>query len=379
MDPHLIKRIHQLTGATGLTENDLFVISQLIDGVNKTRKVDLATLTEYLGTGGLSLAPNSGLAFEDGKLTTKFNTSTPDSTDNVIVGGAGATGAIDWKTKNFVETFDKILFPDILPTYTIPTLILTASHSGLFEVGTLINQQLTLTGTKNDAGAFTLLNIIKNNISLYSTASPSVNSTVNLPNEFNLNNPNNPNYTYTATYTNNFVVTEGNTTWSGRGNYSSGAAKQNNKSITDTRTALVGNNNAPQAAGANLASNDIIVTGYYPYFWGKISSASNLNNAYIASQIQNGNALKVAEESSGDVAIVFDANEEYIWFAIPAIYPVKTKWYNSSINNGTVGPDQFIQNNGAYAVSTNLWTNINFNIYVSSWPTVTEGVITFKN
>lgn len=380
MDPELIRQIHQLTGATGLSDADFIAISQLIAGTHKTRKIDLGSLIDYIGgPGGIDLAPNSGLAFEDGKLTTKFNTQIPDITDNIEVGGAAATGADYWKTQNLVNTFNKILFPDLSPTYVLPTLNLTGTHSGLFEVGSVINQQLTLTGTKNDAGAFTQLTILRNGTSLYSTSSPTTQATVNLPNQFNFSDPNNPNYNYIANYTNNFVVTAGNTVWSGKGNYSSGLAKKNNKNVTDTRTALVGSVDAPQAAKTNLLSNEITVTGYYPYFWGKISSAANLNNSYMATQIQNGSALKVAAEASGDISITFNANEEYVWIAVPSTYPVKTKWYNSSINNGTIGIDQFINNNGSYAVSTNLWSGVNFNIYVSSWPSVTEGVITLKN
>jgi hypothetical protein len=327
----------------------------------------------------IEVAPNSGLAILGGQLTTIYNTLVGDNVDNVATGGAGATGAVVWKSKNFVEVFDKILFPDILPTYTPASLVLSASYSGLVEVGSLISQQLTLTGVKNDAGAFTSLSVLKDSSTLFTSSSPSETPTVSVPNQFNLVNPNSPNYSYTISYVNNFVVTPGNTVWSGRGSYSAGQAKKNNKNITDTRTALIGNINAPQASKSNLASNQITVTGYYPYFWGKISSASNVNNAYIAAQIQSGNANKVSEEASGDISITFNADEEYIWVAVPSVYPEKTKWYNSSINNGTIDSNQFVRKLGETSVSTALWSGVSFKIYASSWITVTEGVITFKN
>lgn len=393
MDPQLIRKIHQLKGATGLTEEDLLVISQVIDGVRRTRKVPLGDVGDYLGTGAgtegatgatgpvgeIVVAPNSGLAVSGGQLTTIYNTLIGDSVDNVPTGGAGATGAVTWKSKNFVEVFDEILFPDILPTYTPAVLELIASHSGLVEVGSLIAQQLTLTGTKNDAGAFTSLSVARNSTTLYTNNSLSATSAVSIPNQFNLVNPNNPNYSYSISYTNNFVVTPGNTVWSGKGNYSAGQAKKNNKNVTDTRTALVGNVNAPQASKTDLVSNEITVVGYYPYFWGKISLPSNVNNSYIASQIQNGDANKVSAEAAEDISIIFEANEEYIWVAIPSVYPEKTKWYNSSINNGTIDSNQFIHKLGETAISTDLWSGVSFNIYVSSWLTATEGALIFKN
>lgn len=379
MDPQLIKRIHQLTGATGLTDEDLFLVSQLIGGVNKTRKIDLESLRDYVNE-NLPIAPNSGLVFEDGKLTTKFNTLIPNTTDNLPLGGAGATGANIWKEKNLVQTLDTLLFPDTPPTYIIPTLNLTSTYSGLVEAGTLIQQTLVLTGIKNDAGAYTALKIFRGNNNIYSTNSPTVQIAIPLPAEFNLPNLNNPNYSYTINYVDNFIVTEGTTYWQGKGDYSGGIVKKNNKAVDDTRSAQIRSTAAPQALASDYTSNQIAVTGYYPYFWGTASEGQS-SYSTIAQKIANGFTSKVSALSSEDIVITFNADEEYIWFAMPTIYGSKTKWVGEGMNNGNIGNGEFISAYQEYPISSpdSLWSNVIYKIYISSWPTVTVGSLKFKN
>jgi hypothetical protein len=380
MEQELIKRIHQLNGATGLTDEDYLVISQLIAGVHKTRKIDLGSLIDYIsGPGGIDLAPNSGLAFEDGKLTTKFNTQIPDITNNIEVGGAGATGADYWKTQNLVEAFDKILFPDLLPTYTIPTIELSGSQSGIREVGASLSQSLVLTAIKNDAGAFNFLDIRKNNLSLYSSNSLTAQTAPDLVNQYNYANLNNPNYKYVINYTDNFVVEEGVTNWLGRGNYNIGLVKKNNKGVNDTRSFDILNTQAPQSANENYESNSVSVTGLYPYFWGK--KVTQPTTAEIANDIENSLANKVLISGADNINVNYNANYEYIWLAVHDDYPVKTQWYHTAFNNGNIGSGNFILSPITYPINSpnGLWTGITYKIYISAWASTTENVTIFKN
>jgi hypothetical protein len=404
MDPQ-IKRIPQLFGATGLTPEDLLVVNQVIGGVNKTRKLPLEQFQTYIEdvfdiqgatgstgpqgatgaqgatgpAGQITVAPNSGLAISGGQLTTIYNTLIGDSVDNVPTGGAGATGAITWKNKSLVETLDAILFPDLLPSYSAPTIELTASQSGIREVGTYLNQTLTLTGIKNDAGAFSSLTITKNGSTLHNTNSPTIQAAPEVSNEFGIINNNNPNYRYIASYTDNSIASHGLYTWAGYGSYSAGVNKKNNKGILDTRTALVRSANAPQASSTGYNSNDVTLNVIYPYFYGVSSVQPSALN--IATAIQAGETNKVLEVSSEDVTVTFNADGEYVWLAIPSIYPIKTKWQNTEFNKGNIGAGQFILLPVEYTINSPdaYWTGESYQIYISSSATRTENSITFKN
>jgi hypothetical protein len=404
MDPQ-IKRIPQLLGATGLTPEDLLVVNQVIGGENKTRKLPLEQLQSYIEdvfdiqgatgstgpqgatgaqgatgpAGQITVAPNSGLAISGGQLTTIYNTLIGDSVDNVPTGGAGATGAITWKNKSLVETLDAILFPDLLPSYSAPTIELTASQSGVREVGTYLNQTLTLTGIKNDAGAFSSLTITKNGSTLHTSSSPTIQPAPEVNNEFGIVNDNNPNYRYIISYTDNSIASVGVCTWGGYGSYAAGLNKKNNKGITDTRSALIRSSNAPQAAATGFNSNSVTLNVIYPYFYGVSSSQPSPSN--IASIIQSGDAYKILESSIENVTVTFNADSEYIWLAVPSIYPLKTKWQNTEFNKGNIGAGQFILLPIEYTVDSpdSYWTGESYQIYISASATRTENSITFKN
>ena len=139
---------------------------------------------------------------------------------------------------------------------------------------------------------------------------------------------------------------------------------------------------APQAAGTNFTSDTDSVTGIYPYFWGKISSQPSAAN--IATYIENGTggSTKVLATSTGTVSVTFNASAQYIWLAIPSSSTNKTKWYNTGLNNGSIGAGQFIlapvEN---YNVNSpdSYWTGVAYDIYISSGATETSGAIEFRN
>jgi len=339
-------------------------------------------------SGVLTVSPNVGLAISNDNLSTIYNTTMSDTVQSTAVGGAVAAAASEWKTKTIVQVLDAILFPDVLPTYTVPTITLTGTQSGTKEVGESITQALTLVGNKNDAGAFTNLSLSVTNTAfgggvnssaVGSTTTPTTLTITAVPDQFGYLNPNTPNTSYTYTNSPTVTVISGTMSWSGTGNYNAGLAKKNNKGVNDTRTAAVRTATAPQASSTGFASGSVTVTGIYPYYWGV--SSTQPTTATIAAAISAGTANRQLSDSTGTVSITFNATGQYVWFAHAGIYTAKTKWYNTDLNNGDIGAGNFIlaPENQNMSAQNGRWTNISFKVYISGGATNTSGAIQFRN
>lgn len=308
-----------------------------------------------------------------------YNTKMSDGVMSTAVGGAAATDAAVWKTKTIIQALDTILFPDVFPTYTIPTITLSANQSGTKEIGQTISQVMTATGTENDAGSVTLIEIKRGSTSIASTSSPTGTITTAIASQFGYADPNNPNYYYTQGYTDSFVVVSGTTSWTGSINYNAGLKKLNNKGVTDSRAFSVRSTAAAQSAATGFASAAASVTGIYPWFWGK--SATQPTAASIAANIAAGSANKVLAASTGTIIATFNASSEYVWVAHPAASATKTVWYNTALNNGSIGAGQFILAPATQNVNSpnGYWSALSFKIYISSGATDTSGAIEFRN
>ena len=383
---------HAITDVTNLQTSLAAKQDTLVSGTN-IKTVNgasiLGTGNIAIATSGLAVAANTGLNYTADTLSTAYNTTISDTVESIAVGGATVATAATWKTRNIVQVLDAILFPDVLPTYTSPTLILSGISATLLEIGESLSQQsLSLVGTKNDAGAFTNLSISRTSggatVSIGSgITNPAATTTTNIPNQFGYVNPNNPNnnYSYTTTSVGAFTVTSGISTWRGAGNYSAGFAKKNNKGVDDARTPAIRSVNAPQASSTGFESNIISVTGIYPYYWGV--SSTQPTAASIASAIQSGAASvnRVLADSNDTVSIAFGANGQFVWFAHAGTYTPKTKWYNTELNQGNIGAGNFIltpvdQN---VTAQNGRWTGVSFKVYISSGATTTSGAIQFRN
>lgn len=326
-----------------------------------------------------TVGTNTGLALDSNNLlTTTYNTAMSDGVMSTVVGGAVATDAAVWKTKSIVQALDTILFPDVLPTYTIPTVSLSATQSGTKEIGSVVSQVMTATGTEKDAGVFSSIAVKRGASTLASTATPTGTLTTAIADQFGYANPNNPNYYYTQAHTDNFTVVAGATSWTGEGVYAAGLAKQNNKGVFDVRAFAVRSVNAPQAA-STLASSATTVTGIYPWFWGKSSTQPTAES--IAAAIEAGTANKVLAVATGTIIATFNAVSEYVWVAHIAADTSKTVWYNTALNNGSIGAGQFILAPVTQAVNSPnaYWSAVSFKIYISSGATDTSGAIEFRN
>lgn len=332
-------------------------------------------------TGGSSgtAAANAGIAIASNVYSTIYNTAIADSTTvPVSIGGITAgTTASSLKTQTLVQIFNTILFPTQSPTYTIPTVSFSGSVSGNREIGSTISQALSQTNSKNDAGAFTTLVFNRNGSLINTVASPTVTSIASIPDQFGYADPNNPNFSYAGSYTDSYVVVSGTASWTSVGTYGAGLAKQLSTGVTDSRAFAVRSVNAPQAA-STLTGTAVSVTGIYPYFWGVSNTLPTTAN--IAAAIAAGTANKVLAVGSSPITITFNASGQYIWLANLASYAAKTTWYNTALNNGSIGAGQFILAPVAQNVNSpdSYWTGVSFNIYISGYATTTSGSIIFS-
>jgi hypothetical protein len=161
--------------------------------------------------------------------------------------------------------------------------------------------------------------------------------------------------------------------------------KKDNKNISDTRTFAVRSTSAPQSAASDLTTNNLSVTGIYPYFWGKVAATSGKPTAaQIAGIIQTntpGTSNKVLADASGTITITFDASSEYVWVAHEASLTNKTKWYNTANNLGNIGAGNFIESPVQQNVTSpqGYWTAVSFDIYISGSATNTSGSHQLQN
>lgn len=368
-----------ITDAYTKTQSDANYPTKTGGGATGTWPINITGIAEGSGTVS-NPDPNEGLTISGANIGTVYNTTIADAVMSVAVGGAISLPASTWKTKNLVQVLDTILFPDQFPTYTVPTITCSSSITGTREVGETISPVITVVGSENDSGAFTALSVVRGVTVVNTNNAPSQGTLADIAAQFGYADPNNPNKSYTSAYTDTaFVVPSGSTTWNGRGAYSAGLPKKNNKGNNDTRTAAVRSNNAPQAADSAFNSATTSVTGLYPYFWGK--SSTQPTAASIAAAIAAGTANKVLAASSVTVPVTYDAVSEFVWVAIPGTSTVKTKWYNTDLNQGSIGAGQFILAPVSQNVNSpeSRWTAVPFNIYISGYATTTSGAIEYRN
>ena len=298
---------------------------------------------------------------------------------NTVGGIASGTTAGSLSGLNLVQLFDDLLFPTVTPTYTIPTIGLSSTITGIKEVGETISPVVTLTGTENDANYFSQLIIQKSVnsggsstlLTVSATSSMTVTSASSIASQFGYADPNNPNYSYAISTTDSSLVVPapssgGSSTvaYSGLGDYTAGLAKKNNKGVTHSASPAVRSTLYPQASGSNFASNGQTITGYYPYFYGKSSTQKSASD--IVTIIQSGTGFtKVVNAGSGSLSMAFNATGEWPWFAVYSVYPTKSTWYENALNNGSIGgvTDLFASPTTLSIISSDGYWTVTFKIY----------------
>jgi hypothetical protein len=287
---------------------------------------------------------------------------------------------------NLVQLFDDLLFPTVNPTYTIPTIVLASTITGIREIGLTISPAISLTGTENDANYFSQLVIQKSvngggSLSLFTASATSsmIVATVSaIGSQFGYTDPNNPNFSYALLGTDSNLVVPapasgGSSTvaYSGLGNYTAGLAKKNNKGVTHSASAAVRSTSFPQAASTNFAPSGQTIIGYYPYFYGKTSTQKSASD--IVTIIQSGTGFtKVVNAGSGSLSMAFSATGEWPWFAVYSFYPTKSTWFESALNSGNIGlvpTDLFAAPTTLSVTSPDGYWTVTYNIYPANKPT----------
>lgn len=354
----------------------------------------------------LSVVPNTGIVYENNQLKTIYNTIIDDLAQSVPVGGAEATIASALKNQSLVGVLDKILFPDLFPTYSEISVSSSASYSSansnnVIEVGSVINQTISWNIIKNDLGGISAFRVRRTapaqdplpafdddvfTVDLApDTFTPSTPSNIaqgittsvtdDVAPQFGFDSPNNPNLVYVGSYTDNYIVRKGDTSWAIKPTTTAFKKKYTNKHVEDSRSF-----SGSPLLGNSVAYPSATITGVYPYFYGK-SSVLPIQS-FIEQKINSNQAnLTASLASLGTITITFNAEGEYVWLAVHNSYPLKTTWYNNDFNRGNIGEGSFILAPVEYVFSSasGKWNTETYNVYVSKIKTVTSGSIQFRN
>lgn len=116
-------------------------------------------------------------------------------------------------------------------------------------------------------------------------------------------------------------------------------------------------------------SRDLVLNGTYPWFYGKVTTGTRPTpNAALAIS-----GIKVVASGSGTLTIPFNSGSgDYLWFAVPNTYAVKTAWAAGLLDAGTIAGEVFAGGNLFPAptnasATTALWSNVSYKIYVSNY------------
>lgn len=112
------------------------------------------------------------------------------------------------------------------------------------------------------------------------------------------------------------------------------------------------------------------ICGILPWYYGKKTS-----NAISCDDIPAGTKGPITTLACDTLSIIYNsAPNDYLWFAIPTGFPVKTCWYVNGGNNGCIGGN----NNLFFCCATcqinscqGFWTGCSYQVYTSCYQTGT--------
>jgi hypothetical protein len=343
-------------------------ISGVADPVDDSDAVPYSFLQSYVEGNGqaISILQNHGLVLNSSVLSTAYNTLVADNRLSVPVGGAPATLASTWKTRNIVEVLDAILFPVSPATVgSGKSVNLTVSgDSGTLEIGRTVSRVLTATFGQGQIvnGDGSPGPVLVGAATSYSFTGTGISQTDQPGNTLSVTNT-------VQSGTNNWAVTAFHGVGTGV-YYDSGLVPATNLDSLRVAGSVADTTSSPT------------VTGVYPYFWGV--SSTSLTAAQIAVLVSSGDvaANKVVESSANTLSVTFGASAQYLWFAHPTSSTTKTKWYNTVINNGSIGsPTDLFGASATQAFNSSLsyWSGVSYRVYVSNYATTTGGVMELRN
>lgn len=119
-------------------------------------------------------------------------------------------------------------------------------------------------------------------------------------------------------------------------------------------------------------SSNFTVSSIYPFFYGVANSRPTASGALVSG------GTKVVGVSTGSINITFNATAQYLWFAVPTSSGIKSSWFVSSLNNGSIGGSVSPAGNlfpdaDSVSVTTVLWSGVSYRVYSSNYATTTTG------
>jgi len=362
------------------------------DEVNPANTINYQNGVKVEQDSGTATTANINIVYE--------STLDSTSTDPVIVDKVGGfepntlLSQINENTNSLM--WDTLLFPTIPPTYSLSTRQLLPSGIPAKEVGVSVSVNLVYSAIKNDAGAYTRLQVSRDGTELASVTSPA-GTTFNggvmqaYDPQFGIDSPNRPNLLYSENYSDTFTMpapTGNNTSsivsYTSKGDYDAGSPKKNSKGVDDNRTPGT-TANQPQAAKTNFASPTRTVTGYYPYYYGYSSlykTPAEFANSIMANESGGGPLNIVKEVKNADlggngVQLTYPPFQNLFYYL--AFYnkvPVKTTWFVSLLDGADIGGqavegDASANNfNGPVLINltTTNWSSVGYNIYIGANP-----------
>jgi len=324
------------------------------------------TINKFFGQATISVDGPSlaGNLLSWNQLTCKFDVDNSGGTYNLSSPAAVCVGGICIGTvltgKTAFELFEELLVPELFGTITAPSIAVTLSTTGTFEVGCTISQ--TVCGTFNRGC------INPQYCSLSDKRSGCANAYqftgCGMPSGFQacVLSP--------ATQTNGaYVLSAGTQTWTVQTRYDAGQPALGSKG-TQYCAALV-------SGCTSIGSASI--TGIYPYYYGKVTSGSRpaVTNVLVTG------GTKVVADSTGTVTVTFSSVGQWTWLAIPATSTSKTCWFVNALDNGRINnaPSDKYPDECVFSVCSGqaCWSGINYKVYVSGYAATDASAIQFRN
>ena len=325
-------------------------------GVFDSRDDKTLQFRNLVGSGDttVSLSGNSVIIYSEGGSDFYVGESPTVCTVGGVPIGYDLTG----KTLSCI--IQDIFVPELCGTIIAPSTSINLSSTGTYEVGSILSQTVSGTFSRGSINP------------QYCSASPFRSGCANaycftgtgMPSGWQVcaltpGVANNPSHT----------VISGSQSWGVCTRYDAGQPALGSKG-TEYCAALISGNTGGVSA---------IVTGLYPYFYGKVSSGSR---PAVTNNLVTGGTKMVAS-STGTVTVNFSSSGEWTWLAIPATSTSKTCWYVNPLDNGKINnaPSDKYPDECALAITSGqgCWLGINYKIYMSGFAATDADPIQFRN
>jgi hypothetical protein len=358
-----------VTGFTGLITNSTYYVSPLSAGAITTVKP--TTIGHYVRPIFATNSTTSGWVLPyDGYVVTSADTNiiiyTGKTPSSVQVGGMSIGTTLTGKT--IQKILEEILVPTVNPTFVAPSNgFLMSPSTTTYEVGVEI-ASLMFTSSFN-RGAINISSVFQDYRS-------------GLPNTYNYTGTDLPTTESSSGLTDiqtitGYTVSAGTQSWTSSVTYDEGPQPLDSNGDSYS---------SPLSSGTTGVVTRTI-TGIYPYFWGKVSSggaASGDNRPTSDIDLITG-GTKVVSSSNGTITINFNStSDDYLWFAIPTGSTLKTEWFVNSLNTGDIGGvvtsgGNLFPDPDVVSVTTDNWSGVPYNVYVSNYQTGISSNMELRN